>query len=214
MKFGKRYTKTTVFMAMVHGVIIGVAAIAIIGFIILGTNGKKVGETPTPEVPTTGPPANETGAQPQEPVDGSLKLFARQHGAFSSSASAATFMEADPSLTTAAIIQVAEQYYVWSAVGLTEAEIMDSDSEDTFRKEFSAITTACDVAGVEKLGDVLSTEDITKIKSLESEKGDEKAAEFSRDIVAITSFTNDLRVIRLHLLSHYSTKKDCVKISF
>ena len=214
MKFGKRYTKKTVFMAMVHGVIIGVAAIAIIGFIILGANGKKVGEKPTPEVPATGPPANEEGEGPQESPDGSLNLFARQHGAFSSSASAATFMEADPSLTTAAIIQVAEQYYVWSAVGLTEAEIMDSDSEDTFRKEFSATSTACDVAGAEKLGDILSIEDIAKIKSLESEKDNEKAAEFTRDVVAITSFTNDLRVIRLHLLSHYSTKKDCVKISF
>lgn len=214
MKFSKRYTKKTVFMAMVHGVIIGVAAIAIIGFIILGANGKKVGEKPTPEVPATGPPANEEGAGPQESLDGSLKLIARQHGAFSSSASAATFMEADPSLTTAAIIQVAEQYYVWSAVGLTEAEIMDSDSEDTFRKEFSVTSAACDVAGAEKLGDVLSIEDIAKIKSLESEKDNEKAAEFTRDVVAITSFTNDLRVIRLHLLSHYSTKKDCVKISF
>ena len=201
-------------MAMVHGVIIGVAAIAIIGFIILGANGKKVGEKPTPEVPATGPPANEEGAGPQESQDGSLKLIARQHGAFSSSASAATFMEADPSLTTAAIIQVAEQYYVWSAVGLTEAEIMDSDSEDTFRKEFSVTSAACDVAGAEKLGDVLLIEDIAKIKSLESEKDNEKAAEFTRDVVAITSFTNDLRVIRLHLLSHYSTKKDCVKISF
>lgn len=214
MKFSKRYTKKTVFMAMVHGVIIGVAAIAIIGFIILGANGKKVGEKPTPEVPATGPPANEEGAGPQESQDGSLKLIARQHGAFSSSASAATFMEADPSLTTAAIIQVAEQYYVWSAVGLTEAEIMDSDSEDTFRKEFSVTSAACDVAGAEKLGDVLLIEDIAKIKSLESEKDNEKAAEFTRDVVAITSFTNDLRVIRLHLLSHYSTKKDCVKISF
>lgn len=214
MKFGKRYTKKTVFMAMVHGVIIGVAAIAIIGFIVLGANGKKVGEKPVTEVPATGPPATEADPEPKELLDGSIKLYARQHGAFSNSESAATFLEADPSIKSAAIIQVAEQYYVWSAVGLTEAEIMDSDSEDTFRKKFSATSTACDVAGAEKLGDILSIEDVAKIKSLESEKDNEKAAEFTREVVALTSFSSDVRVIRLHLLSHYTTKKDCVKISF
>lgn len=214
MKFGKRYTKTTVFMAMVNGVIIGVVAIAIIGFIILGANGKKNGETTNPEVPATGPPANEGESPTQEPGNDSLKLFARQHGAFSSSTSAATFMEADPSLNTAAIIQVADQYYIWSVVGLTEAEILDSDSEETFRKEFSATLTTCDVVGAEKLKEVLSTDDIAKIKSLESEKGNEKAEDFSRDVLAITSFTDDLQVIRLHLLAHYSTTKDCIEISF
>lgn len=201
-------------MAMIHGVIIGVVAIAIIGFIVLGSNGKKVEEKTAPEVPATGPPATEADGKSKELIDGSVKLYARQHGAFSNSESAATFIDGDPSITSAAIIKVAEQYYVWSAVGLTEAEIMDSDSGDTFRKEFSATSTACDIAGAEKLGDILLIEDVAKIKSLESEKDNEKAAEFTRDVVALTSFSSDLRVIRLHLLSHYTTKKDCVEISF
>jgi len=214
MKFGKRYTKKTVFMAMVQGVIIGVAAIAIIGFIILSSNGMKVGETKPPEVPTAGPTASDAETTEQQEIGAGLKLYARQHGAFSSSAAAATFMGEDPSLTTAAIIQVAEQYYIWSAVGLTEAEITDSDSEDSFRKEFNATPVACDVVGADKLNTVLSIDDIAKIKSLESEKGDKKAEGLSKDLTAITSFTNDLRVIRLHLLSHYSTKQVCVKITF
>lgn len=214
MKFGKRYTKKTVFMAMVQGVIIGVAAIAIIGFIILSSNGMKVGETKPEEVPTGGPTADETDAAEQLEVGDGIKLYARQHGAFSSSAAAATFMGEDASLTTAAIIKAADQYYIWSAVGLTEAEIMDSDSEDSFQKEFIATPVACDVVGADKLKTVLEINDIAKIKSLESEKGDKKAEGLSKDLAAITSFTNDLRVIRLHLLSHYSTKQVCVKISF
>ena len=35
MKFGKRYSKVTVLMAMLHGVLIGVAAVAIIGLLLL-----------------------------------------------------------------------------------------------------------------------------------------------------------------------------------
>ena len=46
MKFGKRYSKVTVFMAMLHGVIIGVAAVALIGIILIGTNGKNAVEKP------------------------------------------------------------------------------------------------------------------------------------------------------------------------
>ena len=40
MKFGKRYSKVTVFMAMLHGVLIGVAAVALIGLLLAGTKGK------------------------------------------------------------------------------------------------------------------------------------------------------------------------------
>ena len=36
MKFGKRYSKGTVFMAMLHGVVIGVAAVAVIGLLLMG----------------------------------------------------------------------------------------------------------------------------------------------------------------------------------
>ena len=81
----------------------------------------------------------------EKPVDAQvvpLKLFARQHGVFSSSESAATFQAADPSLASAAIIQgdgdSKGKYYIWSSIGLSDAEIMDSDSEETFRKEVTA----------------------------------------------------------------------------
>ena len=46
MKFGKRYSKVTVFMAMIHGVIIGIAAVALIGLLLMGMKGK---EEPTAE---------------------------------------------------------------------------------------------------------------------------------------------------------------------
>lgn len=213
MKFGKRYTRKTVFMAMINGVLIGIAAIALIGIIIYGANGNKALNSADKEVPATGPPPEAAVTPSDVPVD-ALKLFAVQHGAFSSSASAATFIAADPFLSTAAIIKVGDQYFVWSAVGLTEAEIAASDSEETFEKQFNANPAACEVVGAKMLREVLATDDLAKIKSLETENDGDEVAEFNRHIVDITSFTSDLKVIRLHLLAHYSTTVGCIEITF
>lgn len=213
MKFGKRYSKVTVFMAMLHGVIIGVAAVAVIGFILVGTGGKNTVDKVVEEIPASGPASTEAGgtkANGAEP----LKLFAKQHGMFTTPAAAAKFMTEDPSLATAAIIQSGEQYFVWSAVGLTEAEISEGDEEGTFSKKFVADASMCEVVNAKKLQSVFAATELAKIKSSDSEKGDEKTEDLERNIASITAFTDDLRVIRLHLLSHYSYTKDCVKISF
>lgn len=211
MKFGKRYSNVTVFMAMLHGVIIGVAAVALIGFILAGTNGKQNAEKPEKVVPTSGPePVEIPSSTAVEP----LQLFARQHGVFSTASSAAATIAADPSLMTAAVVNVGDQYFVWSAVGLSEAEIMDSEEEGTYRKSFVADASTCQVVGSGKIVDVLTSTETSKIKISNSENDDENTKIFNKDIAAITAFSNDMRVIRLHLLSYYSYKKDCVKISF
>ncbi len=56
MKFGKRYSKGTVFMAMLHGVLIGVAAVVVIGLLlVVGAEGKDDGKTSGKELPASGP---------------------------------------------------------------------------------------------------------------------------------------------------------------
>lgn len=213
MKFGKRYSNITVFMAMLHGVIIGIAAIAVIGFVLAGAEGKRVIDKIEEEIPASGPKSADSEKAPAETVE-PFEMFARQHGVFTTSASAATFMSADPSLATAAIIQSSGQYYVWSAVGLTEAEILDSEQEETYKKAFTVNTSACEVIGAEKFKEILEAESVEKIKISATQGNDEKANEFNGQIAAIMAFTDDLRVIRLHLLSQYSYSQDCVKISF
>ena len=213
MKFGKRYSNITVFMAMLHGVVIGIAAIAVIGFVLASAEGKRAIDRIEEEIPAAGPKAADSEKAPVDTVE-SFELFARQHGAFTTSASAATFMAADPSLATAAIIQSSGQYYVWSAVGLTEAEILDSEQAETYKKAFTANTSACEGIGAEKFKDILKADNVEKIKNSVAQGNDDKANEFNRQIAAIMAFTDDLRVIRLHLLSQYSYAQDCVKISF
>ena len=109
MNFRKKYSKVTVLAAMIHGVIIGVAAVAIVGFIIVGTSGKgkqqavekdavtESVEKPGETVTASGPDADPVTEQP-------LKLFAKQHGVFSSAASAAVFIAEDAALAKAAVI--------------------------------------------------------------------------------------------------------------
>lgn len=201
-------------MAMLHGVIIGIAAVAIIGFILVGTNGKGFKGKGNEELPTAGPVTDDKETPSVVDEIEPIQLVAKQHGVYSTSAAAATFIAADPSLSTAAIIYADNQYFVWTAVGLSENEILSSEEDGAFKKAFTANTSACDVVGAQKLRDVLVTNNIAEIKISETEKEDEKAAEFNRNVASITAFTNDLQVIRLHLLSHYSYTKDCIKITF
>ena len=218
MKFGKRYSNKTVIMAMLHGVLIGVAAVSLIALILITTGDKtpketvKDKETET-EVPTTGP-APVDSAVPTLPSAGSMQLFARQHGVFTTQLSATAFVSEDPSLTSTAIIKADGQYYVWSAVGLSEAELMNVEIPDTFRKRLIVDTSACVAIGAGKIQEILNETDATKIKISDADKTDITSGEFNRNVDAVTKYTSDMRLIRLQLLSHYSSTKECVKISF
>lgn len=222
MNFKKKYSKMTVAMAILHGVIIGIAAVAIVGFIIIGTSGQGKEKSGEQEIEATNPlassdttPASGPAVSPDEAP---LKLFAKQHGVFSSVESAKEFISQDANLTKAAILQIQGQFYVWSGVGLQEDEIEVSEYEMTFRKPFFADTSACSTVGAGKLRSVLSETELSKIKVLttvaEGEADNEEMADFRKDLVGLTFFTSDLRIIRLHLLSQYSHKEGCVNIKF
>jgi len=218
MKFGKRYSNKTVIMAMLHGVLIGVAAVSLIALILITTGDKtpkelvKDDEVDT-EVPTTGPPPADTEV-PTLPNAASIQLFARQHGVFTTELSAAAFIAEDPTLTATAIIKADGQYYVWSAVGLSEAELMNVEIPDTFHKKLIVDTSACLAIGAGKIQEVLHETDAAKIKISDADKTDIVSGEFNRNVDAVTTYTSEMRLIRLQLLSHYSSTKECVKITF
>ena len=223
MNFKKKYSKVTVAAAMLHGVLIGIAAVAIVGFIIVGTSGigkEKATEqnTVATDPPTEGSITTPTSGPAISTDDAPLKLFAKQHGVFTTAQSAQEFISQDVSLAKAATLEIGGQFYVWSAVGVKEDEIEVSEYEMTFRKPFFAETSSCTSDGAGKLRSALSETELSKIKTLtsvgEEEADDEKLAEFRKNILGVTTFTSDLRVIRLHLLSHYSHKGGCAKISF
>lgn len=200
-------------MAMLHGVLLGVIAIVIVGVFLMGAEGKRPIEEIEKEIPASGPDAEDDQAVEQG-AHGALTLYAKQHGAFTTSAAAATFIAEDPSLSTAAIMQVGGQYFVWSAVGQVEAEIEAILEADTYKKEFLAEPAACEVVQMEQLWTVLKINELEKMKKSISENEGEQPNSLAKQIDTITAFTDDLNVIRLHLLSNYSNVHDCVKISF
>jgi hypothetical protein len=216
MKFGKRYSKATVFKAMLHGVAIGVAAVVFIGLVLFMTKGKEEPSASSQGVPTTGPAPIETSAATT--TEKPLPLFAKQHGAFSTAEAATLFIAEDPSLAKAAVIRAGDNFVVWSAVGLTPEEIETSDSEGTYRKAFSANTSACGAIGAGKLREVLAETEIGQIKNMTAQQKDlddvEGTAEFYKHMTTVTAFTTDMRIIRLHLLAHYSSTNTCVKFAF
>ena len=218
MKFGKRYSKASVFMAMLHGVAIGVAAVVFIGLVLFMAKGKGEPSANGEEVPTAGPPSVEKPVEAPTTTEKGLSLFAKQHGAFSTAEAAALFIAEDPSLAKAAVIHAGDNYFVWSAVGLTAEEIETSDYEGTYRKTFSANTSACGAIGAGKLRQVLAETEIAQIKNLEAtQNGDNDAdemKEFYKTMAVMTAFTTDMRIIRLHLLAHYSSANNCVKFAF
>lgn len=212
MKFGKRYSNMTVLMAMLHGVVIGIVAIVVVGLFLAGAEGKRPIEQIEEEIPASGPVGEDAEVDKNGPD--ALTLYAKQHGAFTTSASAATFIKENQSLSTAAVMQVEDQYFVWSAVGQTEAEIEAVLEDGTYKKEFSVAPVACEVVQSEQLWQVLKITDVAKVKNSLSENEDEKGRALAKKIDAITAFTNDLNVIRLHLLANYANESGCVKISF
>lgn len=213
MKFGKRYSNITVLMAMLHGVLLGVAAIVIVGVFLMGAESKGPIKEIEKEIPTSGQ-EEESKAVDGQDTHGALKLYAKQHGAFTTSAAAATSIAEDPSLSTAAIMQVGGKFFVWSAVAQSEAEIEAILEAETYKKEFLAEPAACEVVNIEKLWTILKLNEVEKIKKSIAEKEDEKENPLAKQIDTITAFTDDLNVIRLHLLSNYVNVHDCVKISF
>ncbi|MBB4825850.1 hypothetical protein HNO89_003086 [Sporosarcina luteola] len=218
MNFRRKYSKITVLMAVLHGVVLGVAAVAIVGFILLGTGDKgKEKAAISKEVPVDGPPAAGASAQNAQPGE-SLQLFAKQHGVFSNEQSARAFIAERPELSKANVVKVQDQYYVWSAVGLTDQEIDADAAQETFRKPFTVNIGACASSGAGKLKGILMETDSQKIKDLAASSSADPnggiGAEFAKQLAALTVFSNDLQVIRLHLLSHYSSVDDCAKISF
>ncbi|WP_342505312.1 hypothetical protein [Sporosarcina sp. FSL K6-2383] len=216
MKFGKRYSKATVLMAMLHGVAVGVVAVVVVGLILFMMKGKEVPSANGQEVPTVGPAPIE--ASSEDASKKVLPLFAKQHGAFSTAEAATLFITEDPALAKAAVIHAGDNYFVWSAVGLTSDEIETSEYEGTYRKAFSVNTLACGAIGAGELQKVLASTEIDQIKNLVEKKDtantSENVTEFYKNMTVMTAFTKDMRVVRLQLLAHYSSTNSCVKFVF
>ncbi|MDW0109639.1 hypothetical protein [Sporosarcina aquimarina] len=223
MNFKKKYTKMTIMLALVQGVLLGIAAVAIVGFILLKTEKPESAASPNTEVPASGPATSDKGEagdseKKEAPAAGApMTMYAKQHGVFSSKESAASFMS-DENLPKAAIVKVDGQFYVWSALGPNEIDADPAGDPGAFRKQVKVSPLACSSGEGELLATILNATEISEIQDLvtsqKQAKGTDKKDAFASNIAAITAFTDDLNIIRMHILSHYAESGECAKLEF
>ncbi|MCM3758107.1 hypothetical protein M3197_11590 [Sporosarcina aquimarina] len=225
MNFKKKYTKMTIMLALGQGVLLGIAAVAIVGFILLKTEKPESAASPNVNVnvPASGPASEKATdkkgeTKPDTAAAGApIPMYAKQHGVFSSKASATSFI-ADENLAKAAAVQANGQFYVWSALGLSEMDADPAGEEGVFRKQVNVSPLACDSGEGELLRSVLGATKISEIQDLVTSRkqsvGEGKKDTFASNITAITAFTDDINVIKMHVLAHYSETGKCVKLEF
>ncbi|GKV68784.1 hypothetical protein NCCP2716_12820 [Sporosarcina sp. NCCP-2716] len=225
MNFKKRYSKLTIMLALGQGVLLGIIAVAVVGFILMKTEKPDAAATADPEVPASGPAASENGASgeggktaEEKPALGAaVTMYARQHGVFSSKESAASFVT-EEQVPAAAVVKADSQFYVWSALGLTEQDADPAGAEGSFRKTVSVTPLACTNGEGQLVQAVMQAKKISEIQDLINQRKQSadrgKKDPFVEQMTAITAFTDNMSVIRMHVIAHYAETGDCVKLQF
>ncbi|MGE7921818.1 hypothetical protein ACQKND_01400 [Viridibacillus arvi] len=208
MKFESRNNKKMLLLSMVHGVIIGVAGVFLF-FIALhffdGQADKQVTNDKKAATKTT------TTAKAD---DKAYTFYAQQYGVFSSEQSATEFLGTNPKLYTSAIVSFGGQYFVWSAVGTKEKEIKERVDKDSFVKKISFSGAKCESPALVEMPKVLSASKVSKFTFEGSKKKIDPPSNWTSNIEAVSKVSDDIQVIRLQLISHYTAQNKCLKIGF
>lgn len=226
MKLRKKYSKSAVIMAMLHGVLMGVAGVLIFGFLLNVSNRLEVKSENTDSVTVNGPvakgdtekgtdkPKDDDPKDSDSPDQPSVQFYAVQHGVFTSEAAAKEFMSTDPALQTAAIIPAGDQFFIWSKVGTSEEELKNEPKTgDSFLKGFRLSGSGCS-KGDQRVPELLKETELQKLIFDESVSGDTIPSQWRENIAAVTAFSKDMGIVRAQLLAHYALKTNCLKIEF
>lgn len=168
-------------------------------------DGKKVTTSTSTE-------QKETKSNLQEET--SEQFFANQHGVFSSFDAASEFVSNYASLNTSAIVEIDKNYYVWSQVAPTKEEIKKVDEPPSFVKLFKLSSAACKKKELQELPNILKSNDKSKFYFEDKKPKAQYPSDWQTVTVALTNLSKDLSVVRMHLLAHYYSKNDCLKIEF
>lgn len=142
------------------------------------------------------------------------QFYANQHGVFSSFEAANEFVSNFSSLNTSAIIEVGDNYYVWSSVSPRKEDLAKIDNPSSFVKPFKFSGAACKKTELQQLPTVLKSNDKAKFYFDDENKLKNYPSDWKTVTVALSSLSEDLSVIRMHLLANYFSKNNCLKIEF
>ncbi|KZE40003.1 hypothetical protein AV656_01620 [Bhargavaea cecembensis] len=220
MRLRKKYSRGAIAMAMLHGFLMGIGGVLLFGFIVMSEDGESGGAEATKSgetVPADAQPAKEEAKKGEgEEATGNRKtmFFAIQHGMFSSYDAASGFLSSQAQLDKAAIVRVADKFYLWSAIHLTDSEARASVVKDTFVKPFTVDAAACPAETSGKLPVLLAGQDAAKFKFDDKTKDDALPEGWKKNVSAVQGITEDPAIMRLHLVSQYAEAAECLKIEF
>lgn len=147
-------------------------------------------------------------------VESGEEFFANQHGMFSSFEAASEFTAGYPSLNTSAIVEIDKKFYVWSSISPTKEGIVKTENPTSFAKAFTFSGAGCTNKTLQNLPTLLKSNDRSKFYFEEGKVPENLPKDWQSITTALSSLSDDLAVVRLHLLTHYFSKNDCMKIKF
>ncbi|MEO4052117.1 hypothetical protein [Solibacillus sp. CAU 1738] len=204
----KRYRKNEWISAVLYGSLTGFVGVALFILVLQLAN-----KAPDEESIPVQQQQNQEQDQEQDEVgeQTEVEFFASQHGLFSSLDAATQFINTDPTLNKAAIVEVDGQFYVWSSLAV-EKQLPVSQSTSFFKPLI--VGAACSNSALQNLPLRLQDEKYLKnYFELEHKEGD-VPSDWASLLQATTTLSKDVNVIRLHLLAHYYSENDCLKIKF
>ncbi|WP_342558824.1 hypothetical protein [Metasolibacillus sp. FSL K6-0083] len=187
--------------AALLGIASGLIGVALFVMILNFVSNEKVSEEKEDVLPVQQEVVEEVNAS----------FYASQHGLFSSKEGAEQFIAANPLLNKAAIIEMDNQFFIWSALS-TNKEVATL-APSAFFKQLS-IVAACSEPTMQRLPEILMDEKYLKNYFGQEQKEGEVPADWGEILAAVTSLSNDINVMRLHIFTHYYGENDCLKIEF
>lgn len=212
MPIRRRNPRKKIILAGVQGLIIGVVGVLLFGFILNLANDKKV--EVAKEEDTTPTAEQSTDGKIEATADGTLSFHVKQYGMFSSKESAISFMATQPSLEKAGIVQVENQFFVWSDLFLNDVPTPQTEALPSFNKNILVSTSGCEDPKVKKMINILQEDNISKNFFDSIAKKEDYPDDLMTIVQAVSTFSDVSSVMRLHVFAHYLEKNNCVKLSF
>jgi len=209
-------TRKKIILAGVQGLVIGVVGVLLFGLVLNLANDKKAESESAESTIST-----EVEDKDKEKIEvagnaetKSLPFQAKQYGMFTTKESAMAFIGTQPFLQKASVFQVDNQFFIWSNLYVANIPTQEAEVLPTFIKSLYVSASSCEDPKVKKVMELMQQEDLSKKVFDSIAKKEEYPADLMEIVQAISAFSDDSSIMRLHVLSHYFSTNDCLKLNF
>ena len=150
---------------------------------------------------------------PNEQESIAQAFLALQHGVFSNFDSAAQFLASYPTLNKAAIVEVNDQYFVWSRIDIEKVESALATVPSAFYKKIT-LESSCPKNAELQLPKTLKDTKWLTVQAADELEGGVVPEDWLTRVLEIQKLSTNPSVIRLHMFLNYYERLDCLKITF